>query len=269
MKKKICCVFVLSALLIVGCQKEFLTKLPLDRLVDETYWRNENNVRAFAWGFYPTYFTGYASGIGFSPYFSRADTPPKLSDNYAPAAPAPFTVAVPASGRGWSFELVRKANIMIDRIQTMSMPEEVTRHWTGVGRFFRAMEYSKLVNRFGDMPYYDTPLAEDAPELYKPRDSRTVVMDNVLADFRYAAENVRAVDDATGPRGLIVNKYVVLAFMSRAMLFEGTWQKYHDGDPAKANEYLEAAKWAADQIITEGGYSIAPDYRALYSSLDL
>lgn len=270
MKKKILYMFIFSSLLIGGCQKDFLTKLPLDKLTDETFWTSESNVRTFAWGFYPIYFEGYASGFNFGPYFSRGDVPPKLSDNYAPLAAAPFPTAIPAtaSSAGWTYTNVRKANIMIDRIKKVPMPEEAVKHWTGVGRFFRGMEYSRLVNRFGDLPYYGSQLLEDTPELYKPRDSRTLVMDSVLADFFYAAENVRLVDNDTGPKGLIVNKNVVLAFMSRLFLFEGTWQKYH-GEQAKATKYLEAAKWAANEVMTKGGYSIAPNYRALYSSLDL
>src|SRR5699024_931852 len=57
-------------------------------------------------------------------------------------------------------------------------------------------------------------------------------------------------------------------FMSRVFLFEGTWQKYHKQNNSKAAEYLEAAKWAADQIISSGEYELA-NYRAVFNSLSL
>ncbi|HEY0895065.1 MAG TPA: RagB/SusD family nutrient uptake outer membrane protein, partial [Sphingobacteriaceae bacterium] len=82
---------------------------------------------------------------------------------------------------------------------------------------------------------------------------------------KFAAENVRANDG----NKTTVNRYAVLALMSRVFLFEGTWQKYHGGDAAKATEYLEAAKWAANEVITKGGYSVAADYRGLFNSADL
>ena len=123
-----------------------------------------------------------------------------------------------------------------------------------------------MTNRFGDVPWYEEELTEDqAEEMYKPRDSRTFVMDKVLEDFRYAAENVRV--DA-GVDGLTVNRDVVLGFMSRVFLFEGTWQKYHEGNDQKAAEYLEAAKWAANEIIESGRYSLG-DYRDVFSSVSL
>ena len=246
----------------VGCKKTFLERLPLDVLVDDSYWANESNVRTFAYGFYTAYFDGYGSSFTFGRYFSGQS----LNDDFAPSSPAQFTKVVPSSGGGWTFAWVRKANIMIDRVQKAPLTDEVKNHWTGIGRFFRALEYSDLVKRFGDVPWFGKELDETSEELYKPRDARTVVMDSVLADFNYAAEHVRASD---GTAGLTVNKFVVLAFMSRVFLFEGTFLKYHNIDQAKATKYLEAAKWAAEQVINSAKYSIADNYRSIFNSLDL
>jgi len=263
--------FVFSAIMAWGCKKEtdeFLTRLPLDQLTDQTYWTSEGNVRAFAYGFYTTYFPGYASGFDLSwgGYFSGET----LNDDFAPTTPAVFTRNAPATGGGWSFANIRKANLFINRVKTVPMPEEAIKNWTGVGRFFRALEYANKVKSFGDYPWIGEVVEETDQELlYKSRDSRTLVMDSVLADFKYAAANVRALDAATGAKGQIVNKYVVLAFMSRVFLYEGTWQKYQMNNIAKANEYLEAAKWAANEVITNGGYQVSNNYRALFTSLDL
>lgn len=256
--------FILIFLALIGgsCQDDFLEVPPKDKLTDEGFWANEANARTFAYGFYPNYFVGYSSGWGWGNYF----TGQSLNDDFAPTNPARFPVVVPASGGGWSFAWVRKANIFIDRVQTIPMEEEAIDHWEGVGRFFRALEYAKQVSRFGDVPWYEEELSElDFDELYKPRDSRTFVMDKVLADFKFAAEHVRVSD---GAAGLTVNKDVILAFMSRVFLFEGAWQKYHQKDEGKAKEYFEAAKWAAAEVINSGRYSLA-GYREVFNSLDL
>ena len=253
---------LLAVIVLMGCKKDFLDRFPLDTLTDDTYWTNENNVRTFAWGFYPAYFTGYGSSYTWGRYFSGQS----LNDDFAPTSPAQFTKNVPASGGGWSFTWVRKANIFIDRIQQVPMSDEAKKHWTGIGRFFRGMEYYDLVRAFGDMPWYGKELNESSPELYKPRDPRSQVMDSVLADFKYAAENVRVSD---GAAGLTVNKYVVLAFMSRVFLYEGTFEKYHNINATKAKEFLEASKWAADQVIASGKYSLNADYRKNFNSLSL
>lgn len=254
---------LLAALfLMAGCKKDFLVRLPQDQLVDESYWTNETNVRTFAWGFYTAYFDGYGSGFTFGRYFSGQS----LNDDFAPSTPPQFTRVVPASGGGWSFTWVRKANIFIERVQTVNMEAEAIRHWTGVGRFFRALEYNDLVKRFGDVPWYGRELTDADADLYKPRDSRIAVMDSVLADFKYAAEHVRASD---GNDGLAVNKNVVLAFMSRVFLYHGTLLKYHNINQAKATEYLQAAHWAANEVIKSGKFSIGDNLRSVFNSVDL
>lgn len=264
MKSKI---YIVAALVVLfsACKKEFLERGPLDQMEDGNYWTNEKNVRTFAYGFYPTYFNAYGAAWTWGDYFYQGQS---LNDDFGPTSPPQFTRVIPSSGGGWSFTLVRKANVMIDRVQRVPGLDDATRnHWSGIGRFFRGMAYHRLVKSFGDVPYYNRELlTTDETELYKPRDPRELVMDSVLADFQYAAANVRASD---GDKGLNVTRWVVLAYMSRIFLFEGTWQKYHEQNQAKANEYLEAAKWAANEVITNGGYSFSHTYRESFNSLDL
>lgn len=264
MKKKFLYILLVIFTALQGCDKNILDKPPLDQLTDANFWSNEKNVRTFSYGFYPLYFTGYNSGFAFGPYF----TGQVLNDDFGSTSPEQFIKVVPNSGGGWSFTNVRKANIFIDRIQTVPMAEEVIKHWTGVARFFRAMAYYNLVKSFGDVPWYeDAPLADDSlAVLYRPRDPRHVVMTNVLADLKYAADNVRPSD---GTAGLTVNKWVVLAYMSRIMLFEGTWEKYFSINQPKATEFLTAAQWAANEVITKGGFSFSHTYRQSFNSLDL
>lgn len=262
MKKKIFILFLVP-IIMLGCKKGYLEKYPLDQLEDDTYWTSESNVRTFSWNFYPRYFPGYASGFDLS--WGGFFTGQALNDDVA--ATSNFTLNLPTTNATWSgsFTWIRRANLMIDRIPRVPMPDEAKNHWMGIARFFRAMEYSARVNDFGDFPYYDKVLAEDDPQLYRPRDSRTFVMDKVLEDFKFAAANVRVSDgDKT-----ILNRYAVLALMSRVFLFEGSWQKYHLGNTTKANEYFEAARWAANEVMTKGGYTVAPNYRAIFNSADL
>ncbi|HYH16482.1 MAG TPA: RagB/SusD family nutrient uptake outer membrane protein [Flavisolibacter sp.] len=262
MTTRILSILFAGTVLMSSCKKDFLERFPQDQLVNETFWTNENNIRTYAWGFYPAYFGGYGSSSALGKFFSGQS----LNDDFAPSTPTAFTRVVPPSGGGWTFSWVRKANIMIAGAQKAPISDEAKNHWVGVGRFFRALEYHDLVKRFGDVPWYDKELTEIDPELYKPRDSRILVMDNVLADFRFAAANVRITD---GTAGLTVNRDVVLAMMSRVFLFEGTFLKYHNINTAKATEYLQAAQWAANEVINSGRYTITPPFRTLFNSLDL
>lgn len=261
---------IFLAITVVGCDKDFLEVPPIDQLTDETYWTTETNVRTFANGFYATNFTGYGVGYSWGDYFAgqalNDDFVPVAPPEFAPSSPIYFVQNVPTSGGGWTFAGVRKANIFIDRVQDVPMEEEAINHWTGIGRFFRGLEYHDLVNRFGDVPWYEEEFSEeDIETLYKPRDSRTFVMDKVLEDFRYAAEHVRGTVENEKQ---MVDRNVVIAFMSRVFLFEGTWQKYHAQNPEKAAEYLEASKWAANEVIQSGDFTL-DNYKDVFTSLNL
>ena len=76
-------------------------------------------------------------------------------------------------------------------------------------------------------------------------------MDHVYDDLMYAFQNVRLNDGEN-----VLNRYVVAGFISCFMLFEGTWQKYHYGDDARARKYLEFAVTAGDFVINSGQYDI-------------
>ena len=173
------------------------------------------------------------------------------------------------AGPTWNFAWVRKSNLFLERINTMKsayLTEEAYKHWSAVARFFRGYEYSRLVSVFGDIPYYDKVVADTELDLlYKDRDSRTLVMDKVYDDFVYVLDNMRLADG----NAQYLNRYIAAGFISRFMLFEGTWQKYHLNNTEKAKKYLELAVTAANLVMNNGAYQFTSDFRSLFGSQDL
>ena len=265
MKSKIFSLFVL-ALATVSCS-DFLERPPLDNIENSPeYYNSENNVRSTVNGWYDIYFVGYNSGWSRSSFFDGTDES-EWSDDLAQKSATFFTKVAPATSDDWNFENVRRINIAFEGISASSLDAEAKNHWLGVARFFRAMEYASLVRKFGDVPFYDKVVQNtDIKDLFKPRDSRVYVMDKVLEDLKFAAENVRESD---GTAGLTVNRDVVNAYFSKIMLFEGTWQKYVEKNEANAIKYLTEAKDAAQRVIDSGNYSISDNYKALTTSESL
>lgn len=131
--------------------------------------------------------------------------------------------------------------------------------------FFRALEYARLANVFGDVPYYDTEVQNtDKDGLYKDRTPRNEVMDAVYNDFEYALQNVRLNDG-----GQYVNRYVVAAMVSRWALFEASWQKYYYKNNERAKKFFDQAVAAAEMVMNSGKYGIVEDFRKLFGSTDL
>ena len=143
------------------------------------------------------------------------------------------------------------------------------KHYEGVGRFWRAWFYWDKVKTFGDVPWYAKPLGSADPELKRPRDSREFVMQRMIEDIVFAIRYLPAERDLYR-----VTKWTALALKSRFCLFEGTFRKYHgiDGYEHDWKWYLEQAADAAEEFITNSGYSLytatgpATSYRDLFAS---
>ncbi|NLY24327.1 MAG: RagB/SusD family nutrient uptake outer membrane protein [Bacteroidales bacterium] len=257
-----------TALILFGCE-DYLTRDPLDTITDTpAFWNNENNIRTVAVGLYDQYFEGWRSGWSRTDWYAETNVADWTDDN-AQRVATYFTKVTPSTdGTNWSFTNLRRVNILIDRVgKTTALSEEAKNHWQGVGRLFRALEYYKLVSRFGDVPWYDAPLESNDPDgLYQPRQPRAQVMDKVAEDLDFAAKNIRISD---GVKGLTVTRDVALAYTSRVMLFEGTWQKYNENNSEAARRYLTIAKDAAATLMQSNRYSLAPDYKSLTTSISL
>ncbi len=250
---------------LTGCE-DYLDRKNLDSFDDANFWVNEGNLRLYAMGNYagyssirPGYFYGFGTGFAYGSFFTFGP----WSDEYSSSAI--WTQNTATSGNGWDFGWVRRHNLMLNRVQDMTIPDEAKNHWLGIARFFRAMEYSDLTMTFGDIPWYDTEIFPGEYDLiYKDRDPVEYVAGKIAEDFEYAAAHVRVND---GP--LQVNRDVVLAYMSRRLLYLGTYLKYHDIDQTVATSMLQKAKWAAEELMTGNKYQVADDYRGLFTSEEL
>lgn len=279
--KKYSKILLFTALIFGGCE-DFLDRKPLTQMNDQNYWTSENNLRLFANGFYPNYFVGYNNtwGVDYAPLrgYNFADdfaSTGKQSNFETQAPPSRWSTSELGgwmstyAGPTWNFAWVRKSNLFLERLDEMKgahLEDEAYQHWTAVARFFRGYEYSRLVSVFGDVPYYGHLVGDGELDLlYKDRDDRTFVMDQVYDDFEYVLENMRLSDG----NSQVLNRYVAAAFISRFMLFEGTWQKYHENNNEKAQQYLELAVRAADLVIESGKWSFGSDFRSLFGSENL
>lgn len=255
---------MLSAISFTSCT-DYFERPPFDSLEDSEYWQTEEHCRTYSYGFYPTFFNGYGtSGLIGGSSFGNGDT---FNDDIAWNVQGEFTpIRVPDSDSGWDFGVIRKANYMIEKVQTVpGLSEEALNHWLGIGRFFRGMQYANMVFGYGDVPWYDARLdASDRDAMFKDRDPRTEVDRKIMKDFQFAMDNVR-----TNDGDLVINRYVVAAMVSRLALREGTFLKYHNIDAALGNEMIKMSREAALIVMQSGLFSVSPDYNALFSSDDL
>lgn len=218
-----------------------LDKEPLSQMSPETFFSNENELQAFSNPFY----TIFPSTTLYSENVDNVIRL-ELSEEVRGAR------IVPASGGGWTWTILRDINTMLGHIDNCK-DEQVREQYEGLARFFRAYFYFEKVKMFGDVPWYDKEMASDDPDLYKPRDSRELVMQNILSDLDYAIEKLPSSKSL-----YTITKWTALALKSRACLFEGTFRKYHNLNLEGKDWqwYLQECASASYDFIAGSGYSL-------------
>ena len=172
MKKTIISILA-AAVTMTACD---LNKMPLSQLSPNTFFSTEAELEAFSNNFYNDL-------PGTSVYEEESDL--LIKDGLLAEMRDGRTI--PASGGGWTFTELRNYNTLIE--YSVNCPDlEVRNEYVALARFFRAYFYFEKVKRFGDVPWYDKQLGSADPELYKPRDSRDLVMTKVIEDLDYASE---------------------------------------------------------------------------------
>ena len=251
---------VIVALCMGTACKKFVDVNNPDSEVDPNYWKSENSVRAYNWELY-NLFPGFGNGSSLNGDFYF----PTLNDDESNPTLYTFPATAAASNGDWFFGYIRKANIMLERIDGIPMADEAKNHWKGVARFFRALQYFKLVQEFGRVPWFSHSLdISDSTQIYKQLDTHQLVMDSVLADLNFAVANLRTADQPN-----TINRDVANALLSRVGLYEGTYRKYHtELSMPDADKYLTACMTASQALMT-GTYALDKSYQTAYNSDNL
>src|SRR4029078_1196926 len=120
---------LVTCLIVLSCNKEVLDRSLLDRIVDEKFWRNEDDLRLYSNSFYTQYFNGYNTSftVDYTPVrgytFNDDLTGKNVQQNFESAVPSSRGSTAELAdwmgtyaGPTWDFAWVRKANVMLDKL---------------------------------------------------------------------------------------------------------------------------------------------------------
>ena len=263
---------IIASVMILGSCKDYLTVYPENQLSSDEFLYSEKDMEIYANGFIQR---RMPDGLGQA----YAD---QYADNIVTRNSTTFLIGDswrPEDQGSWDWGALRDANWFLDNIQKArnNVSPEVYNHYEGVGRFWRAFFYYGMVRTFGDVPWYDSEIdSNDESALYKPRDSRELVMDKVLEDLTFASTycstEARMVTSSTR-----ITRWVALAFKARVCLYEAAWRKYHTelGLTATAEKFYREAISASETLMNESPYrlvtggNVQTQYRSLFISDNL
>lgn len=234
---------LLLILVFAACQK--LDQEPKSTANKSAVFGSESGLQLYANSFY-TMLPGNSTTLdAMSDYLAVKSVPSFIQEG----------TFAPNLSSGWNWSELRNINYFLANCNNPAISIDTRKHYIGLAKFFRAYFYFEKVKRFGGVPWIGKPLDVSDPELYKGRDSRTLVMDSVLADIDYATANIRPNVDATRST---VTRDVAFALKSRICLFEGTFRKYHTqlNLQTTATNWLNNAASASKVLMDKGTYSI-------------
>lgn len=267
---KIIISFIALGIFLTGCKKDFLERPPLDEVTSADYFKNPEELKTYINQYYNnTFFPRYNN------HGSDFDSDNQVRLNIDQRLEGTRTVATSGT---ISFGNVRSINYFFDNYKRVEQGHTLDKYqqYLGEAYFFRAVNYFILLQSYGDIQWINTELKTTSPALYKPRDPRSLVADNIIAALDSAA--MYLTEDKTTGAGR-VNKWMALLMQSRVALFEGTWEKYHSGGPfavanAQPAKYFNKAVEAAGKIMASNKYDIyttqnpASDYKDLFALQD-
>lgn len=259
---------LLALLILNACNKDFLDRKPLDAIGSPDFFKSPGDLKTYVNSFYSTALFPIVSEHG-----NDYNSDNSVATNFD--ATLAGTRTLDGAG-GISFNSVRSINIFFDsykRVQQYAAFADY-KQYVGEAFFFRALIYFNILQDYGDIQWYTTEIGTTSPELVRPRDKRNIVADNIIADLDSAAAYLTESKTDGASR---VNKWMALLIQSRVALFEGTWEKYHNGTPfgvanANPSKYLTKAAEAAKKVMDSGLYSLystgspTTDYYNLFSS---
>ena len=272
---------LISVLTAVSC--DLLDRPPLDRIGNHSYWKTQTDFENYTLQFYPklpAFGSGVAQYTGIFGYDAFHGSDHAIAGTEANNV-LHGTKVLGATNSSWNWSDIRAVNIFFENLKDTQVAFNDIKHFVGEAHFFKAWFYFEKVKNFGDVPWFTDPLYMDSEELYKSRDPRNEVVDSILLHLDKAIEYLHPLSELGSMGGTNrLSKEAALVFKSRVALYEGTWEKYHNGTPfgvenADWNKYFRAAADAAEELMS-GKYSVGiyntskpdEDYAYIFSQED-
>ncbi len=254
----------LVSIVIYGCKKSFIDRKPIGQYTIETYFTTEERAFQGVVGVYDVMGWNrtfdkmfWALGDGGSDDtpigLNRDDgSPPYVGINpvvdYTNVGAAKLSPAMENVYKGF-YEGIYRANVVIDALQKSTIDKSKSDRFLAEVKTLRAIYYFMLVNYYGGVPLYTTPINPgDESSATLPRATVREVYDLIENDLVESIANLPTKAQTASENMLgRLTKGAASTLLAKAYLFD--------------KKYTEAASTALN-VINSGEYSLNPDYYA-------
>lgn len=223
-----------------SCNDDFLDRMPKDEMTDDNFWQTEEHLVQVA-----NTFTAALQGK----YWLN------ITEIMADSAPWAVTTAFRTIGAGnfttetsqinslWvtAYTGIGRVNYFLNNYnRAETVKEEIRERYAAEAYFYRAYNYWVLTSYFGDVPYITDELSVESPDVYRGRDPRKTVIENVTKDLEDHYKNLPEYIPAASSEFGRVSQCAALALLSRIYLYNGMYEEAADAaERAMNNSYHE------------------------------
>ncbi len=242
-------------LISTGCS-EFLDRPDLDDITSDSYWKTPNDLNLYLIQYYSS-FPGWSPGAwNGGIYWTDSNSDNLIHYNSNSRLRGENTVT--SGNNSWNFSRLRSVNIFLEEYKTVEGDAGLIDQYVGEAYFFRAWYHFSLLKNYGDIPYMESTITPESEELYGNRVPRNEVGNRILSDLDQAISKLKSGQQSGGNR---LSKECAMLFKARVALYEGTWEKYHNGTPfgttSDGSTFIQLAADAAKNLMDNpGGYGI-------------
>jgi starch-binding outer membrane protein, SusD/RagB family len=179
-------IILLLILPLISCE-DFLEEIPRDRLTEVGFYGNANDARAAVDAIYNPLRTLFRTQ-----YMWMVDVQADYAHGRGSLQPVssylgfdPINVTRAQGNWGFLYRSIRNANIAIERIPQIDMPEANKTALVAEARFLRALAYHHLARNFGAVPLYIETVNEDTER--KPVGE---VYQAIISDLQFGETNL-------------------------------------------------------------------------------
>lgn len=231
-----------------GC-KSALDLEPKDAVQDTNFYRKPNDFKLAANTFY-NYLRSFSNGNGDG--HAGSD----LGADRGAIARGTNTIVSNDNNYNDAYKWIRNINYLLAKANGYPNPAEL-KQYVAEAKFFRAYVYfDKLFTSYGGVILVKDVLSTTSPELTAARNTREETIDFIIADLEAAIPDLPlegSIGDADKGR---ISKQAAQAFLGRVCLYEGTWQKYRNGDAGRYNALLSKSIANSDAVIASAQFSL-------------
>lgn len=243
-----------------SCQKEFLEIDPVDRLTADNFFKSESEIKAATAALYGFPWFDYNDKLAWCAGDAMAGDLLHTWDQEGQFFLFSFNSGNAHLSSGWKglFRVVSYANSIINdmpRAAAGNVDQSVIDQALGEARFIRAMAYYLLSEYWGEVPIVENSTAiVVSNDFFLPKNTRSSVLEFIRRDLVFATENL----PTSGTPGR-VTKWSALTLLAKLHLTIAS-----DLSGEKSTENFNLAKQFAQEVITQSGLNLMPNYADIF-----